>query len=59
MTDILIERGSRRTAFTPFTTASTLKRPIHPVPKEEFLKSVGMQWETDDVIAGIAVRLSP
>ena len=35
------------------------KTPIHPVPKEEFLQSVGMQWEKDDVIAGIAVRLSP
>lgn len=29
------------------------------MPKEEFLQSVGMQWEKDDVIAGIAVRLSP
>ena len=29
------------------------------MPKEEFLKSVGMEWEPGDVIAGIAVRLSP
>src|SRR5699024_11286032 len=35
------------------------KTPIQTVPKEEFLKSVGMEWEPGDVIAGIAVRLSP
>lgn len=59
MTDILIERGFPADRIYTIYNGIDFKTPIHPVPKEEFLKSVGMEWEPDDVIAGIAVRLSP
>ena len=59
MTDILIERGFPANRIYTIYNGIDFKTPIHTVPKEEFLKSVGMKWEPDDVIAGIAVRLSP
>ncbi|MGI6255580.1 MAG: polysaccharide pyruvyl transferase CsaB [Acutalibacter sp.] len=59
MTDILIERGFPADRIYTIYNGIDFKTPIHPVPKEEFLKSVGMKWEPEDVIAGIAVRLSP
>ena len=59
MTDVLIERGFPADRIYTIYNGIDFKTPIHPVPKEEFLKSVGMKWEPDDVIAGIAVRLSP
>ena len=59
MTDILIERGFPADRIYTIYNGIDFKTPIHTVPKEEFLKSVGMKWEPDDVIAGIAVRLSP
>ena len=59
MTDILIERGFPADRIYTIYNGIDFKTPIHPVPKEEFLKKVGMKWEPEDVIAGIAVRLSP
>lgn len=59
MTDILIERGFPAQRIYTIYNGIDFKTPIHPVPKEEFLQSVGMEWEPGDVIAGIAVRLSP
>lgn len=59
MTDILIERGFPADRIYTIYNGIDFKTPIHPVPKEEFLQSVGMEWEPGDVIAGIAVRLSP
>ncbi len=59
MTDILIEREFPADRIYTIYNGIDFKTPIHPVPKEEFLKSVGMKWEPEDVIAGIAVRLSP
>ena len=59
MTDILIERNFPADRIYTIYNGIDFKTPIRTVPKEEFLKSVGMEWEPDDVIAGIAVRLSP
>ncbi len=59
MTDILIERGFPADRIYTIYNGIDFKTPIHPAPKEEFLKSVGMEWEEGDVIAGIAARLSP
>lgn len=59
MTDILIERNFPADRIYTIYNGIDFKTPIHTVPKEEFLKSVGMKREPDDVIAGIAVRLSP
>lgn len=59
MTDILIERGFPADRIYTIYNGIDFKTPITPVPKAEFLKSVGMEWQEGDVIAGIAVRLSP
>ena len=59
MTDILIERDFPADRIYTIYNGIDFKTPIQTVPKEEFLKSVGMEWEPGDVIAGIAVRLSP
>lgn len=59
MTDILIDRGFPADRIYTIYNGIDFKTPLHPVSKEEFLRSVGMEWEEGDVIAGIAVRLSP
>ena len=59
MTDILIQRGFPADRIYTVYNGIDFKTPIQVVPKEEFLRSVGMKWEEGDVIAGIAVRLSP
>ncbi len=59
MTDILIERGFPADRIYTIYNGIDFKTPIQTVPKEEFLKSVGMDWQEEDVIAGIAARLSP
>lgn len=59
MTDILIERGFPADRIYTIYNGIDFKTPIQTVPKEEFLKSVGMNWQEGDVIAGIAARLSP
>ena len=59
MTDILIQRDFPADRIYTIYNGIDFKTPIQTVPKEEFLKSVGMEWEPGDVIAGIAVRLSP
>lgn len=59
MTDILIQRGFPADRIYTLYNGIDFKTPIHPAPRAEFLKNVGMEWEEGDVIAGIAVRLSP
>lgn len=59
MTDILIDRGFPADRIYTIYNGIDFKTPIQTVPKEEFLKSVGMNWQKGDVIAGIAARLSP
>lgn len=59
MTDILIDRGFPADRIYTIYNGIDFKTPIQTVPKEEFLKSVGMNWQEGDVIAGIAARLSP
>ncbi len=59
MTDILIERGFPADRIYTIYNGIDFKTPIQTIPKAEFLKSVGMDWQEGDVIAGIAARLSP
>lgn len=59
MTDILIDRGFPADRIYTIYNGIDFKTPIQTVPKEEFLKSVGMNRQEGDVIAGIAARLSP
>ena len=60
MTDILIQRGFPADRIYTLYNGIDFTTPIHPAPKEEFLKSVGMEWEeTRYLRVGIAVRLSP
>ena len=59
MTDILIQRGFPADRIYTVYNGIDFKTPIQVVPKEEFLRSVGMKWEEGDVIAGIVARLSP
>lgn len=59
MTDILIDRGFPADRIYTIYNGIDFKTPIQTVPKEEFLKSVGMNWQEEDIIAGIAARLSP
>lgn len=59
MTDILIDRGFPADRIYTIYNGIDFKTPIHCVPKEEFLKSVGMKYQEGDVIAGIVARLSP
>ena len=49
MTDILIERDFPADRIYTIYNGIDFKTPIQTVPKEEFLKSVGMEWEPGDV----------
>lgn len=59
MTEILIERGFPADHIYTIYNGIDFKTPIYPVPKEEFLRSIGMHYGEGDVIAGIVARLSP
>jgi polysaccharide pyruvyl transferase CsaB len=59
MTDILIERGFPADRIYTVYNGIDFKTPIETVPREEFFQSIGFPVEKDDVVAGIAARLSP
>ncbi len=59
ISEILIERNFPAGRIETIYNGIDFKTPIHPVPREEFLQSIGMKIEPGDVIAGIAGRLSP
>lgn len=59
MANILIDRGFPADRIYTIYNGIDFKTPLTCVPKEEFLKSLGVEYEQDDVIAGIAARLNP
>lgn len=59
MTNILIERGFPADHIYTIYNGIDFKSPLPCVPKEEFLRSLGVECEEDDVIAGIVARLNP
>lgn len=59
MTDILIDRGFPADRIYTIYNGIDFKTPLKCVPKDEYLKSIGVEYEPDDVIAGIVARLNP
>ncbi len=59
MTDILIERDFPADRIYTIYNGIDFKTPIISQPKEEFLRSLGMEYQDGDVVAGIAARLNP
>ncbi len=59
MTDILIDRNFPADRIYTIYNGIDFKTPLSPLPKEEFLRSLGVDYQEGDVIAGIAARLNP
>ncbi len=59
MTDILIERDFPADRIYTIYNGIDFKTPISTVPKEEYLRSLGVDYREGDVVAGIAARLNP
>lgn len=59
MTDILIDRNFPADRIYTIYNGIDFKTPITPVPKEEYLRSLGVDYQENDVVAGIAARLNP
>lgn len=59
MTDILIERNFPADRIYTIYNGIDFKTPISCRPREEFLRSLGMDYREGDVVAGIAARLDP
>ena len=59
MTDILIERDFPADRIYTIYNGIDFKTPIQCAPRAEFLRSLGLNYQEGDVVAGIAARLSP
>ena len=59
MTDILIDRDFPADRIYTIYNGIDFKTPITTVPKEEYLRSIGVDYQEGDVVAGIAARLNP
>ncbi len=59
MTDLLIQRNFPASRIYTLYNGIDFKTPLHPVSREEFFASVGMDVAPGDVVAGIAARLTP
>ncbi len=59
ITDVLIQRNFPADRIETIRNGIDFNTPIHCVPKEEFLRSIGMNYQPGDVVAGIVARLSP
>ncbi len=59
MTDILIERDFPAERIYTIYNGIDFKTPITTVPREEYLRSLGVDCQAGDVVAGIAARLNP
>lgn len=59
LTDILIERNFPAGRTYTLYNGIDFSSPLPCKPRQEFLRSLGMQVRQDDVIAGIAARLTP
>ncbi|MBQ3216506.1 MAG: polysaccharide pyruvyl transferase CsaB [Oscillospiraceae bacterium] len=59
MTKLLISRGfNPQTLYTLYNGVDFSQKP-YVIPKEEYLKSIGLNGEKDSVIFGIAARINP
>lgn len=59
LTDVLIERNFPADRIYTIFNGIDFNSPITCVPKEEFLRSIGLSYQDGDVVAGIAARLTP
>lgn len=59
ITELLIERNFHVDRIENIHNGIDFTTPIDCVPREEFLRSIGMEPEPGDVVAGIVARLSP
>ncbi len=59
ITDLLIQRNFHVDRIENIHNGIDFATPIECVPREEFLRSIGMETEPGDVVAGIVARLSP
>lgn len=59
MADLLIDRNFRADRIYTIYNGIDFATPLETVPREEFLRSLGMEVAPGDVVAGIAARLNP
>lgn len=59
MVNMLIDRGFPAERIYTIYNGIDFKTPLKTVEKDEYLKSIGVSYEPDDVIAGIVARLNP
>ncbi len=59
MTEILIDRDFPAEKIYTIYNGIDFKTPIETVSREEFFSSIGFEVSADDVVAGIAARLTP
>ena len=59
ITDLLIQRNFHVDRIENIHNGIDFTTPIEYVPREEFLRSIGMDIQPNDVVAGIVARLSP
>lgn len=59
ITDLLIQRNFPADRIENIRNGIDFSTPIQCIPREEFLRSIGLAVEPGDVVAGIVARLSP
>ena len=59
ITEMLIERSFPADRIETICNGIDFTSPIQCTPKEEFLRSIGLDYQPGDVVAGIVARLSP
>lgn len=58
-TDMLIQRNFPAERIYTIYNGIDFDAPLHCVPREEFLRSLGLACEKDDIVVGIVARLTP
>ena len=58
-TDMLIQRDFPAERIYTIYNGIDFKSPVQCVPKEEYLHSLGLDYQEGDVVAGIVARLTP
>ncbi len=59
MAELLIRRGFPADSIYTMYNSIDFRHPVDCVPREEFLRSLGLDVQEGDVVAGIAARLTP
>lgn len=59
MAELLIDRKFPANRIFTMYNGIDFKTPASPVPRAEFLRSLGLDYQEGDVVAGIAARLTP